>query len=667
MTSREQYPWLQQSRTLLVDAYWPPLNPKLEFDADKLIKTVQDANANTIRFGTIGKYALIQNEFVPLHPELGERDLLRETLDAACDKDIKIIAYVAVGHGLPRSLMLNQRPQWKFLLDDGSVPPGVRHFGGELTVPPCPFGQYYDDILNFITYLVDNYAIDGLYLDGPYYNWNMMSRRQVCQCEKCQQLFSDETGLRLPANSELFDNDEIINHELVATMDNWIGARLYQLFDKIIHIAKYAKNLPVMFNAFAAAARPPQWEQKMLKLADGFLLEAELGGLRGLGVGDYYQKIIWRYTHPHTAWPRISTPNIERQNQHSGYETLTWGGVPIISYGGRLCFDNCCQTPVAELFGFMKNNQSLLEATATSKFIGIVSAQRINALSKHAKAALAGSYKLFQSAGVQTGIVTNGALVDLQVLQQYPIIFFPGDVIIGTEQAACLREYVRTGGTMIATGNASLCDNKFLLKDLFGVTVIEPDEHLTENLQFWSGLWDIYLQWHKNPTLLPVTDFKWIRNTADSECLAEIIPGTKAQSLTPAIIRHPFGAGTCFYINFPIERLYNELEVPEFVNIIETMLDTNSEQCPVKIACSHRLYLSLKEKASVKVIYLCNPSAVGRTFTVSAELKSELRAQRVYSLTTGNELACRYDKGLIIIENHSFENFEAIAVILPDK
>ncbi len=656
MTSREQYPWLQQSRTLLIDAYWPPLNPTLEFKAEKLIETAQNVNANAIRFGTMGKYALIQNDFIPLHPGLGERDLLAETIDAAQGTNIKIIAYASVGHGLPRSLLQNQRPQWGLLMDDGNIQDGVRHFGGELVAPVCSFGQYQDDILNFIEHVVDNYDIHGLYLDGPYYNWNMGTQKAVCQCAVCKQTFLKETGFELPANKD-FESSEL--HEV---FDEWVGRRLYELFHDIIVIAKRTKNLPVMFNALAAAARLETWERRMLKISDGFLLEAELGGLRGLGVGDYYDKIIWRYTQDHTAWPRCSTSFTEQKNKHSGYETLVWGGAPIISYGGRLCLNNSFQKPVTELFSFMKGNAALLDNLRAHKFIGIISEQRISSITESAKQALAGAYKLFQSAGLQTGIVTNEVLSDLDTLQQYPVLFLPGDVNIDKGEAECLREYVRNGGTLIASGKASFYNDDFLLKDVFKVSLQKSPAEL-EALQFWDGLWDVYVQGQASKKLLPVKEITWIKAEKDTQGLAEIVTGTGPTFLAPSIIKNSFGKGICCYINFPIERVYNELEEPEFVKIINSVIETVLlDKSPCKITCNHRIYSSLKEKKGLKALYLCNPSVEPRTFNATIHLKIDAAPSKVYSLTNGKNIEYEVKDGQIIIRKYSFEDFECIAI-----
>ena len=52
--------WLQTARVFLIDAYYPPMAPEMEFDAEALAATMEAMNVNTVRMATMGKYATIQ-------------------------------------------------------------------------------------------------------------------------------------------------------------------------------------------------------------------------------------------------------------------------------------------------------------------------------------------------------------------------------------------------------------------------------------------------------------------------------------------------------------------------------------------------------------------------------------------------------------------------------
>jgi hypothetical protein len=585
-----------------------------------------------------------------LHPELGSRDLLQETINAAGKKNIKVIAYSSVGHGLPRKVLLEDKPEWALLMDDGQIQEGVRHFGGEKVSPVCSFGKYRNSILSFIKHLVDNYNIDGLYLDGPYYNWNMGTKKAVCQCEYCKAAFKSDTGYELPTN-ETYESSGLQD-----VFADWVGHRLYELLKEIVNAAK-TRNLPVMFNAIAAAARPKKWEKKMLDITDGFLLEAELEGLRGMSTGNHLGKIIWRYTRNHLAWPRYSTKHIEQLDRHSGYETLMWGGAPIISYAGRLCFENSLKRPVGELFAFMKDNAELLEDTSPTKFIGIMTAQR-----RYAKASTLGAvYKLWQRTGVPVNIVSEMAFEQLAELRQYRLLYLTDDLEFSSSKIEVLAEYLQLGGNIIASGNFP----ESFLKRIFAVKNSHASELQAEleNLNFWQGHWDVYLRKRNSGVLLPIDEINWIENKSCCQVLADVVKGEKSEKLAPAIVKNKIGKGTAVYINFPIERVYETTGENGLCQLLDDGLtDLNLQSLPCKISCENNLYFSFKEKDKLKLLYMCNPTTETRVFKVGIELDVGRVPEKVFSLVNGRNVNFEFYNNKVIIEGYAFEDFECLAV-----
>jgi len=63
--------WLQTVRVFLIDAYYPPMAPEMEFDAEALAETMEAMNVNTVRMATMGKYATIQGVRFTRHPDQG--------------------------------------------------------------------------------------------------------------------------------------------------------------------------------------------------------------------------------------------------------------------------------------------------------------------------------------------------------------------------------------------------------------------------------------------------------------------------------------------------------------------------------------------------------------------------------------------------------------------
>jgi hypothetical protein len=666
MESNEKYPWLANSRTLLIDAYWPPFNPVIEFEAEKLIQKAVELNADTIRFPAIGKYAMIQNSIIPVHPELNGRDVLNEITEAAKGTGIKIIAYAAVGHGLPRSLVVNKKPEWALVMDNGNTQQGISHFGGENVIPVCTFGQYAEDIIKFISRIVNNYNIDGLYLDGPYYNWNMSSLKAVCVCEKCKEMFRKDTGRELPSNRFISQNLSGPGEEITEIFNDWVGGKLYRLLAEIIRIAKKDKGLPVMFNAFSAAGRPEKWERKMLQAADGFLLEAEIGGLNGLGIGTFRNKIIWRYTQPHTPWPRYSTAYPEHKNLKMGIEALLWGGTPIVSYAGRLLCDDSEKKPLRQLFKMMKNTRQTTLDTKKMEFCGILSGSRVMNESKNFKDSLAGAYKLFQAAGIPTGMVPRDALTKYSYIKKYKVIFLNSELKLTQAENEGLEKYVKKGGLIIASGNI-FRNVRAPGSAFFGVETLTP-ESFPElgDYKFWDGPWDIYFKPEDNGKLLPVKDFTFIKAFGDSKIAAHIVKGPGKTKIIPSVVTRKHGKGCSVYINFPVEKLYAEIpdkEYPAFIrNIVSNLANT---KIPCAISAEQPVYFSIREGKNKSLLYLLGNNG-NKLHSLSLNIPNNMKPEKVKTFIT-NTKNYRTEGNKIIFEDFEFPDFECIEIFYSKK
>src|SRR5262245_57568881 len=71
--------WLRYARAVYFEGYGPPLYPHMrDFDAKRLVEIVLELGGNTLRFQPIGFRAYYPSKVFPVHPELGNRDLIDE-------------------------------------------------------------------------------------------------------------------------------------------------------------------------------------------------------------------------------------------------------------------------------------------------------------------------------------------------------------------------------------------------------------------------------------------------------------------------------------------------------------------------------------------------------------------------------------------------------------
>ena len=105
------FDWVRRVRLIIMEAYVAPFWPRIEYEAERLVQAMERVGADTMRFGTIGWGALFQTEHMPPLEDLGERDLLRETVEACHGAGKRVFAYVPVSHWLPRRVA-EVHPAW---------------------------------------------------------------------------------------------------------------------------------------------------------------------------------------------------------------------------------------------------------------------------------------------------------------------------------------------------------------------------------------------------------------------------------------------------------------------------------------------------------------------------------------------------------------------------
>jgi hypothetical protein len=149
-----EYDWLSTARIFLLDAYYPPFAPKLEFDAEKIAQTMQDMHVNVIRMSTMGKYATIQGIRYPTHPDQGNRDLLAEMLAACKPRGIKVIPYISTGHKLAWSTVTQKYPDYAQRTKPGGGPARDHMYVGEDMGTICWNTSYRQAYLDYVTHVV---------------------------------------------------------------------------------------------------------------------------------------------------------------------------------------------------------------------------------------------------------------------------------------------------------------------------------------------------------------------------------------------------------------------------------------------------------------------------------------------------------------------------------
>jgi hypothetical protein len=680
--------WFKTLRTLLYDAYWPPFHPRLDYDPGRGVAVAKAMGANAIRFGTIGKWALFQSQVMPRHPDLGGRDLLADTLSAARREGIKVIAYVPVGHGLPRTLVEGDRPTWAYVLDDGSLPAGSRHFGGPEVVPVCTFGPYRNDILAVLREVV-SHDIDGLYIDGPYQGW--IFGNTLCQCPACKRLFKERTGLDLPTNAELAAQDAASRERLAAHV-GFVADGLAALLAEIRAIAS-SKNLPLLFNACAMEYLGAERQSSLAELADGFLVESAMGGIKGIGKGLRHDQIIWTYTRRHSCWPRLSEPEDEARDAVSALLSTAQGATPIVSYAGRFLYDSSTRGPMAETFRYLTSIEGVQSGARPVRHCAILcpSGLRGNATwedGHHSDdEAVLAAYDLLRAAGIQCVAMPRDLLADPRALAEYAFAFLPSFDALSAAETETLQAYVKAGGGLLATGCRLLAAvgnraaNAAALRTLFGVRAVEPgtrlhalDEHFRWD-QARSAPWDCYLRCRESAFAgaprfadrsLPLGEYAFAEAMDGTAVLADFLLGGDGQGKTPGIFEQTLGKGKAIFAASSLELTWKSSGSALLGELVGTMARRVSAipwSYDVKGATG--IFVNLFETAENGLaVHLVDtdPARASATFDLEVFIPAARRAKSARCVSEGHDRGFVQDGNALRFAQHTIRRGEVLHI-----
>lgn len=543
MSSNATHPspsWLDSSPAFLIDGYWPPLFPRIEYDARELLGRAQDLGCSVVRFPSVGKWATYPSAIMPPHPDLGGRDLVAETLAEADRRGMKVALYLSVGHALPQTLVREMRPHWGALLDDGVWPRPRQFFGGEGVLPIDTFGPYWADLLAMVDELLGRYEIDALYLDGPYFGWHFWEGL-ISQTEATRQVFETETGRPLPRNDDTASPDGKVFWA-------WAAQRLIRLFSEIRQRATARGNVPVLFNLCAGQVGTENIADDLIALGDGCLLERIMGGLKGFAKARRAETFVWQYASHHTYWPRFSSPDLERRTVFAAGETVRMGGRPIYANAGRFAY---AFPPASEIAAAFQNVGVLSRRLARAQKVPHCHILSVDAPLTHgpaggAQETVTALLEVLENAAI-------GAEVRLEdtFANPPPVLLVPSSLDPKLLPVALLEEYVVRGGLLVAFLGGPEAAELADLQELLSLRpfALAPDEedrlHLHRFEDFagvagdvsrlqdgWHG-YDLYLA--DGERRMPLGRVPVWQPDREVDVLASVVTGTDWKAVTPAV------------------------------------------------------------------------------------------------------------------------------------
>lgn len=473
-----------------------------------------------------------------------EDGLLRELVETCHRHRIKVSLGLPP---FPPVELVRRHPEWR-VHDEPTgrilqVEPKQDDLGTRIGCNVGPWGDY---LIEVCGELVEHYRVDGFSFDGNYHP-------AICYCPACREAYPADAGKELPAPD--LNNVEYRRYLV------WRGERLEEHYRRMQRRIKGVNPNAALMSWTVNAGRyghllhsPRAMPTRMnllfdLPMQEWWLDETNLGASVAPAFGA-------AYLHATTGGrPCASEPYLMSRGNpygtHSfpGHERLvrsllsvTHGNVTAQSFGWpghRESADKVCRQ-------VNRRAEWLVRAEPLRWAAMLVSEQtrQFYAYRNIAELFLPHVFGAFRCA-LEEHLplrLINDWDVTADELARYQVLVLPSAAALSDEQAAAVREFVRGGGGLVATGETSLCNElgrprgDFALADVFGVSFRgrpRAEVKRTElDANFALHLDESYWNERVGLATLNWDDHEFTRD----ERLAELVPGRSVIFRGPQVL-----------------------------------------------------------------------------------------------------------------------------------
>ena len=507
---------------------------------------------------------------VPFHRHgkfLNGRDFFGECVTAAKKRNMRVVARMSPD--LNWGDALQAHPEWAMRHQDGSA-----QFNGEepRLFKTCMFSSYMDDYVPAIMREINSlYDVDCFYTNG----WPPLGSLPECHCAICSKLPASDT----PAYWRAFND------------------RLVELWQKYDAIAKEKKPDSFFFANLGGNVHAGPNLDRLGKLAQWF---------QGDNQGRTYEDpAIWGCT----LQARVCNAVMDRKfatNITAGYSTgvVHWrngsknpeeirmwmnetvaGGLSLYSHfiGSEAGFDEDrrWQKVSSDYFRWAASHDAHLTPRRSLANIGVVMGQSTQLLYKGPAAAQSQHYMRETTHGIYETLLSGRFAFDFvheerldpEHLARYRALLLPNIAMLSDRQCRQIRDYVQSGGSILASFETSLYDENlnrradFGLDDVLGIS--KAGDAIGSNGNSYYGRIE-----REHPVLAGFANTNWLPGAqnrvpikAVQNPLLTVVPGfvnyppelaypSESHTDEPAIVLREVGKSRIAYFPGDIERTF---------------------------------------------------------------------------------------------------------------
>jgi hypothetical protein len=639
---------------------------------------------------------------IPYHyksPYMGERDAFGELYEG-CRKLGMVVIARTDPHAIHQDAY-EAHPEWVMVGPDGAP---RKHWADPDLWVTCALGPYNFEYMTEVTKeIVSLYKVDGIFS-------NRWAGHGICYCESCQKLFKKATGFDLPRTRDLQDPAR-------RAYVLWHQERLFELW-KVWDDAIRAINPAARYIANAGGGALSHLDMKRIgEMADTLFADRQARhGLNAAWVngknGKEYRATLGRKAIGGIFSMGVEEPYRWKDSVQNPAEIIQFvsdgvanGLRPWFTKFCGMIYDPRWLKPVEDLYNKYANWEPYLRNEAPVARVAMVYSQQTAQFygGEQARQKVEDHTLGFYQALIEARIpfeMVHDRLMDADHLKPYKTLILPNIAALSDGQCQQLRDFVRQGGSLVATYETSLYDEmgvrraNFGLADLFGADyqsgpagpqqnaylAIERDpidrrfhplvEGLEDAGRIINGVNWITVKGNKSYTNPPLTlipsypdlpmEMVWVRAPKTD------IPGVYVQK---------YGEGRVVYFPWDVDRTFWEVMCLDHGKLLMNAVKwATNEEPPVTVTGAGILDVTVwlqKKSMTVHLVNLTNPMfmkgpvreliAVGAQ-TVRVQVPENRAVAGVTLLADGSKPPFRMESRALVVEVPSILVHEVVAV-----
>ncbi len=403
-----------------------------EFDAKDFASTLHKARVDSITCFARCHHGWMyydSKEFPErLHPNLVNRDLLKEQIEACHSYGIRVPIYTTIQWDYYTAM---RHPEWRVVGPEGELV-GTKPYEAGFYQEICVNTPYRDFVKAHVGEMLETLPADGFFFD--------IVRPQDCSCWYCRQGMLEE-GLdptssvdRLAYNKKVLDGFKLELSELVRGYNPDAS-----IFYNAGHIGPYVREAKDAYSHFELESLPSGGWGYM-----HFPLTARYARNLGIDCVSHTGKF-------HTSWGDFHSFKNKAALEFECFRMLALNCKCEIGDqlhpSGKI--DKYVYELVGSVYGEVEKKEPWCRSAKAISEIGVFTTEEFTG--ERVPVATAGAVQMLQEAAHQFDILDSRSS-----LEGYKLLILPDGIRLGPELASKLDRYVADGGKLIATGLSGL-------------------------------------------------------------------------------------------------------------------------------------------------------------------------------------------------------------------